>query len=211
MGPLGFEVVQSYPVRVLREAITNAVVHRDYRLAADVHIRLFANRVEVESPGLLPANVTVNNIGSVGSRPRNRALVDHLREFPSPPNLDAGEGVRMMFQTMLRADLYPPLYLTQPDWPREAVVVMCFNEARPDTWTQVEHYLATHRDIGNAEVRRLLRTDDPVRASRLLKRWVDLGLLVVANPKAAKQNRRYRRPGAPAMPNLFSSGNGKQP
>ncbi len=32
MGPLGFEIVQKYPVRVLKEAITNAVLHRDYRL-----------------------------------------------------------------------------------------------------------------------------------------------------------------------------------
>lgn len=206
MGPLGFEVVQSYPVRVLREAITNAVVHRDYRVQADIQIRLFANRVEIESPGLLPSNVTVANIGSIGSHPRNRALVDHLREFPNPPNLDAGEGVRMMFQTMLQANLYPPLYLTQPDWSREAVVVLCFNEARPDTWTQVEHYLAGHPDIGNAEVRQLLLTDDPVRASRLLRRWVDLGLLVVADPEAAKQNRRYRRPGVPLTADLFARG-----
>jgi ATP-dependent DNA helicase RecG len=159
MGPLGFEVVQSYPVRVLREAITNAVIHRDYRLQADIQIRIFANRVEVESPGLFPADVTVANIGRIGSRPRNRALVDHLREFPTPPNLDAGEGVRMMFQTMLQASLYPPLYLTQPDWSREAVLVVCFNEARADTWTQVEHYLSTHADIGNSEIRQLLGTD----------------------------------------------------
>lgn len=58
---------------------------------------------------MLPADVTVANIGRVGSRPRNRALVDHLREFPSPLNLDTGEDVRMMFQTMLQATLYPPL------------------------------------------------------------------------------------------------------
>jgi len=206
MGPLGFEVVQSYPVRVLKEAITNAVIHRDYRVQADIHVRVFANRVEIESPGLLPSNVTVANIESAGSRPRNRALADHLREFPDPPNLDAGEGVRMMFQTMLEAELYPPLYLTEPDWSREAVVVLCFNEARPDTWTQVEHYLTSHSDIGNAEIRQLLRTDDPVRASRLLKRWVDLGLLIVADPEAAKQNRRYRRPGVPMAPDLFARG-----
>ena len=211
VGPLGFEIVQSYPVRVLREAITNAVIHRDYRVPADIHIRVFSNHVEIESPGLLPSNVTIGNLRAGGSRPRNRALVDHLREFPNPPNLDAGEGVRMMFRTMLDSELYPPLYLTQPDWPREAVAVYCFNEARPDTWTQVEQYLAASADIGNAEVRRLLRTDDPVRASRLLKRWVELGLLVVANPEAAKQRRRYRRPGVSVVPGLFAGGLGNQP
>ena len=195
MGPLGFEIAQRYPVRVLREAITNAVIHRDYRLSADIHIRIFASRMEVESPGLLPGNVTVTNIGTTGSRPRNRALVDHLREFPTPPNLDAGEGVRMMIDTMDKANLYPPIFVTKPDVPKEAVLLALFNVARPSVWDQVSAYLDKHGEVGNAQVRTVLRTDDPLKASRLLKTWVSLGLVVISNPAAAKQHRRYRRPG----------------
>lgn len=99
-GPLGFELVQKYPLRVLEEAITNAVLHRDYRVQEDVHVRVFDGRVEIESPGRLPSAVTLGNIGVIGSRPRNRDLAAHLREFPMPPNLDAREGVPMMFATM---------------------------------------------------------------------------------------------------------------
>jgi ATP-dependent DNA helicase RecG len=51
VGPLGFDIVQKYPWRVLREAITNAVIHRDYRHSADIQIRIFDNRIEIESPG----------------------------------------------------------------------------------------------------------------------------------------------------------------
>ncbi len=211
MGPLGFEIAQRYPVRVLKEAITNAIVHRDYRLSADIHICIFANRIEVESPGLLPSNITPGNIGSIGSRPRNRAIVDHLREFPSPPNLDAGEGVRMMQATMHRASLYPPLFVTRPELPREAVVVVLFNEARPSLWDQVNHRLEEHGEIGNAEVRAILGTDDPVRASRLFKAWVDRGFLVAANPGAAKQLRRYRRPGTIPAAGLFADRSGNEP
>ena len=71
MGPLGFEIVQRYPVRVIKEAITNAVIHRDYHLATDVHIRIFSDRIEVESPGLFAGPVTVANIGQVGVFNRN--------------------------------------------------------------------------------------------------------------------------------------------
>lgn len=211
MGPLGFEIVQRYPVRVLREAITNAVLHRDYRLSADIQVRVFADRIEVESPGLLPGDVTISNIGRIGSRPRNRALVDHLREFPNPPNLDAGEGVRMMFETLDRAGFYPPLFMSRPELPRDAVLFACINEARPDVWTQVDRFLHDHGEIGNAEVRRLLRTDDPVRASKLLRSWVDRGLLAISDPNAAKQNHRYRRPGASPIPALFDESSGKHP
>lgn len=209
VGPLGFEIAQRYPVRVITETITNAVIHRDYRIAADIHIRLFANRIEVESPGVLPGGVTAYNIGVRGSYPRNRAVVDHLREFPQPPNLDAGEGVRMMFETMGQADLYPPIFLTRPEIAKEAVIVFLFNELRPGVWDQVYQYLLKNKDIGNADVRKILRTDDPVRTSKTIKKWVTLGLLVRSDPNAAKQNRRYRLPGVPLEQNLFSKLLGK--
>jgi ATP-dependent DNA helicase RecG len=196
---------------VIKEAITNAVQHRDYRLNADIHVRLFENRIEVDSPGVLPGPVTVENLRRVGSRPRNRILVDQLREFADPPNLDAGEGVRMMFDTMQRTNLYPPVYFTEPDVPRESVVVHLLNAERASIWDQVSAHLERHGTVGNAEVRRILRTDDPVKASRLLSSWLGQNLLVVANPEAAKQHRRYRRPGAVAQAELFSLDAGKQP
>jgi len=195
VGPLGFEIAQKYPLRVLREAITNAVLHRDYRVLGDIQIRVFDNRVEIESPGLFPGSVTADNILTIGSYPRNRAIVDHLREFPNPPNLDAGEGVRMMVHTMEQATLYPPIYISRPDLDRDAVRVILLNEERPSVWTQVDSYLEKHGVIGNAEVRRLLKTDDPVKASKVIHGWVESGLLVVDNPTAGKRVRRYRRPG----------------
>mgnify|MGYP001583545784 CR=1 FL=1 len=195
VSPLGFEVVQRYPVRVLQEAITNAVLHRAYHVSADIHVRIFADRVEVESPGTFPRDVTLANLRRVGSRPRNPLLVDHLREFPEPPNLDAGEGVRMMFDTMHRADLYPPLYRAFPDLDREAVQVVLLNQARPTAWDQVAALVEEHGSVGNAEVRTILGTDDRVRASKQLRQWVDQGLVVPLDPNAPKSQRRYRLPG----------------
>lgn len=197
VGPLGFEVVQQYPLRVIREAITNAVIHRDYYVNADVHIRIFDHRIEVESPGLFPDAVTAKNIGIIGSKPRNRQLIDHLRDFPKPPNLDAGEGVPMMRQVMEKATLYPPVYASEPRG-REAIQVTLRNEARPTIWKEVEQWLEKNGTIGNAEVRRLLRSEDPLKASKQLREWVKAGLLEIDNPEAGKSVRRYRRPGETA-------------
>jgi len=209
MGPLGFEIVQKYPLRVINEAITNAVIHRDYRLNADIHVRIFADRIEVESPGLLVGPVTVANISRIGTHARNPVLVNHLREFPTPPNLDAGEGVKMMFGTMWEAGLYPPLFGTRPRIPREAVVVYLYNENRPSVWEQVSDYIEKHGEIGNAEVRRLMQTSDTLRASKQLKEWVNLGLLTVANPNAAKQFRKYMMLDVEPTDSLFSKAEGK--
>src|SRR5262249_12240443 len=46
----GLEKV-NYPHEALHEIITNAVLHRDYSIADDIHVRIFENRVEIESPG----------------------------------------------------------------------------------------------------------------------------------------------------------------
>jgi ATP-dependent DNA helicase RecG len=195
MGPLGFEVAQKYPVRVLREAITNAVIHRDYFTPGDIHIRIFGNRIEVESPGRFPHAITPSNIRTRGSQPRNRQIVDHLRDFPNPPNLDAGEGVPMMVELMDKSSLYPPIYLGHSELGREAVAVVLINEAMPTVWKQIEAYLEKNDTIGNAEVRALLKKPDTLAASKLIRSWVDSGLLVLSDPAAAKKFRRYRRPG----------------
>jgi ATP-dependent DNA helicase RecG len=202
---LGFEIVQKYPLRVITEAITNAVIHRDYRLPSDILIRIFSDRIEIESPGLLVGPVTPANIQTVGTHPRNKLLVQHLREFPVAPNLDAGEGVRMMFGTMKEAGLFPPQYVTRPRLPREAVMAVLLNQNRPSVWAQVVDFIEQHGDIGNAEIRRLLDTEDTLTASKKLKSWVEQGLLVVTNPEAGRNVRRYALPDTASPEQLFSN------
>ena len=203
-GPLGFEIVQRYPVRAITEAITNAVIHRDYRLAVDVMVRIFSDRIEVQSPGLFAGPITVANIGRVAPFARNPLIVQHLGKFPDPPNLDAGEGVRTMFGVMHEAGLYPPTYVTRPMIESECVLVLLRNQNRPGVWEQVCEYLGRFDFITNAEVRKLLGTPDTLTASKQLKTWVDQGLLVVVNPEAGKNVRRYRRPNPETDKDFFS-------
>ncbi len=133
----GFKTRYRFPQRVVKEAITNAVVHRDYRLNRDIHIRIFDDRVEVESPGRLPGNLTPATIDKARSMPRNSMLARNLREFPNPPNVDAGEGVPMMFAQMAQASLYEPLYREQLEAAVPTLLVTLLNEERPPLWVQV--------------------------------------------------------------------------
>lgn len=102
--------------------------------------------------------------------------------------------MRMMFGTMRESGLYPPLYVTRPRIEREAVMTVLRNQNRPSVWEQVVDYVVKHGDIGNAELRRLLDSDDTLGASKRLKAWVEQGLLVVANPEAGRNVRRYTLP-----------------
>lgn len=93
-----------YPEEVLREIIANAVLHRDYAIATDIQIRIFDNRVEVESPGCFPARVTAENILDTQVS-RNPKLVRLLSKFPDPPNKGVGEGLSTAFEAMRKLRL----------------------------------------------------------------------------------------------------------
>src|SRR3972149_3216882 len=52
-----------YPFEAIRELLVNAVAHRDYSLQGDcIHLHIFADRLEVHSPGVLPGPVTLDNL-----------------------------------------------------------------------------------------------------------------------------------------------------
>lgn len=186
----GFETVHRYPTRVIREAITNAVIHRDYHINRDVHIRIFDNRIEVESPGLFPGNISTDTIEFAGSFSRNPLIVNCLREFPEPPNIDAGEGVRMMFATMRAQGLYPPFYFSR----RDSIVVFLLNEERPPIWEQVSNWIDRNGFNTNGQLCSIASVDT-LKASKMLKKWVGMEMLEVDMSKG-KKNARYRKAGS---------------
>jgi ATP-dependent DNA helicase RecG len=64
-----------YPPEAIREAITNAVAHRDYFSSGNVQIRIFDDRIEVWNPGCLPEGLTVEKLkGKHESKPRNKLI-----------------------------------------------------------------------------------------------------------------------------------------
>jgi ATP-dependent DNA helicase RecG len=72
----------SYPETVLRETIVNALVHRDYSIAGtDITLSIFADRLEVESPGRLPNTATVEALRTGFRYARNQTLVNVMRDY----------------------------------------------------------------------------------------------------------------------------------
>ena len=190
----GFKTRHKYPERVVKEAIVNAVIHRDYRLNRDIVIRLFDDRITVESPGALPGTITPGNIQRARSKARNPLVAQNLREFPLPPNIDDGEGVRMMFGEMAAAHLYPPQYRQKLDTAVESVAVTLLNEERPPAWVEVSDWIDRNGPIANAELCRITGVDT-LRASKMLRGWVDRGLLEPLTGRSRSQA-AYRKPAA---------------
>ncbi len=140
----------SYPAETLHEIITNALIHRDYGVADDVHIRIFDNRVEVESPGRLAGHVSPENI--LDERfARNGNIVRLINKFPEPPNKDVGEGLNTAFDAMKKLSLKEPI-ISELD---HSVLVNIRHERLAAPEQMVMDYLETHDEITNRIVREL--------------------------------------------------------
>jgi len=149
LGPKGFEPVV-YPDETLHEIVTNAILHRDYSIATDVQIRVFENRIEVESPGRLPGHVTTRNILK-SQFSRNGAMVRLIHMFPNPPNKDVGEGLNTAFDAMKKSRLKPPVIRETEN----SVMVEIRHDKLASPEESVMDYLANHTEITNRVAREL--------------------------------------------------------
>ena len=82
-----------YPESVVREAIVNALVHRDYSIAGtDITLAIYSDRMEIQNPGKLPNTVTPDGMRLGMRYARNQTLVNVMRDYG---HVDArGMGVR---------------------------------------------------------------------------------------------------------------------
>lgn len=149
LGANGMEKI-AYPQEALHELVTNAVLHRDYSVAADVQIRIFDNRVEIESPGRLPGHVTISNIAKTQFA-RNPKLVRLVNKFKNPPNKDVGEGINTAFEAMEK------LRLKRPEFQESdaSLVVILRHESLASPEQLVLEYLKDHDEITNQIARDL--------------------------------------------------------
>jgi len=107
LGLFHFEI-KDFPEDTYREAVLNAILHRDYSEAAAVFIRHYADRIEISNPGGFISGITPENILRQDSRPRNRHLADALRKIGLVEK--AGMGVKRMFYTQLALGKEIPSY-----------------------------------------------------------------------------------------------------
>ena len=88
------EDVPEYPMKALREAITNAVMHRDWFMeGANVFVEIYTDRIEISSPGGLPKGMKFSDLGRKSIR-RNALIADLLHRITFIEK--AGTGINRM-------------------------------------------------------------------------------------------------------------------
>ncbi len=99
---------------VIREAVNNAIAHRDYRKASEVVIKQFPNEMHVINPGGFPQGVTLQNLLTVNSTPRNRLLSDVLAKTGVVER--SGQGVDKIFYQSISEAKPEPDYSKSDDF-----------------------------------------------------------------------------------------------
>jgi len=91
--------IPTFDERAVREALLNAVSHRDYRLAGSVFVRQYPRRLEVVSPGGFPQGISPQNI-LWRQNPRNRRIAEVLAKCGLVDR--SGQGANVIFEKAIR-------------------------------------------------------------------------------------------------------------
>jgi ATP-dependent DNA helicase RecG len=97
------------PLEVIREAVVNAVVHRDYSISgSDIKFAIFDNRIEVTSPGALPRSLEIEDIIAGRSEIRNKVIARFFKEIEFIEQW--GNGIRKMLRLLKQDGLPDPQF-----------------------------------------------------------------------------------------------------
>jgi ATP-dependent DNA helicase RecG len=186
-----------YPVEAVRELLVNAIAHRDYNLQGDnIHLNIYSDRLEVQSPGLLSGPVTLENLLEARFS-RNAVIVQVLSDMGFIERLGYGldrvvkvlhqnqlrpprfEEVAGCFRVTLHAPYHGPDLASIPDL--SAYKEMNLN---PRQEMALAH-LALHRRISNSSYRELCPDVHPETLRRDLVEMVSRGILLKIGDKRA--------------------------
>lgn len=109
--------IWDYPIEALREAVINALIHRDYfQTGSEIQIRVYDDRILITNPGTLPNGITVDDLKREGHRsmPRNTLLA---QVFYYGELLEKwGTGTSRMITLCRKHGIPDPEFSAHPDW-----------------------------------------------------------------------------------------------
>lgn len=187
----GLERVErsDYPQEAIREALLNAIVHRDYSFSGSIIINVNDNEMEFISIGGLVSGLSPDDIRSGISQPRNKKLAEvfhrlHLIE-------SYGTGIRRIYSLYNNCAIQPRIEVTANTF-KIVLPNMNSNDVK-ETVAAVTHQMQTVLDfieengeISDSEVQELLQIKN-TRAYTLMKKMEKEGLIVIVGRGSRKK------------------------
>ncbi len=207
--------VPNYDRRAFREAVVNALVHRDYTRLGAVHVRWEQEAIIVSNPGGFVEGVTLDNLLVVEPRPRNPLLADAIKRIGLAER--TGRGVDLIYEGLLRYGRPGPDYrrsdahsvvvkLPGGEADLGLLRIIIEEENRTNTRLPVESLIALtklrhERRLDTSSLATAIQRDEPA-ARNVLERLVEAGLVeargVAKGRTYTLSPRVYRELGQPA-------------
>ena len=201
--------VPDFSEDAFREALANAMTHRDYSRLGAIHVQWTRDGIRVDSPGGLPEGVRLDNLLVTPPRPRNPLLADAFKRAGLVER--TGRGVDTIFYGQVRYGRAVPTYsatdtsvsVLLPGGEADlALVGWVVSEGRAGRRWALQELMALRacvgrRSVSSAEVARLLQSDT-ARARTVLHRLVDAGVVEARGRTYHLSGALYRKLGAPS-------------
>jgi len=181
--------VYDFSEAVFQEALLNALAHRSYEDMAPIYVKHYPTKIVIENPGGFPGDINESNIITHQSIPRNKLIAMTLQHLKYVQR--SGQGVDIMFQSMLTEGKPYPEYASTPNSVRLTLRSTMENQnfvrfiaetqdKRSKMFTLSElmilHYLREHQKITLKQAAKTIQeTDD--NAHKVLNALRDEGLL----------------------------------
>ncbi|MDX9801780.1 MAG: ATP-binding protein [Spirochaetia bacterium] len=178
-----------YPLEAVREALINAVIHRDYSiLGSDIKIAIFDDMLEITSPGPLPNNLPLSALGTGRSEIRNRTLAPVFKDLKL---IEAwGTGIQKMQAETAK---YPEINLVMKET-GNAFQVEFKKEVTTEVTTEVAWLKVISGEMSRAQIMAAinLKNDEHFRKAYLIPA-IENGLIEMTNPeKPTSRMQKYR-------------------
>lgn len=178
------ERIALLPAFAVREAIINAIVHRDYSLrGSSVQVDIFSGRCEIISPGVLPGTLSIDLLGQGISEIRNRSLVRIFRRAGFMEEL--GSGISRMIKEMKNSG-HP-----EPAFAEKGVYFYVTLRMKPSMSSHLKEIYQILRSRGQLSSSEISKETDIHQntAIKRLKELIDLGII---GKIGSGKNTRYR-------------------
>ncbi|MDI6872211.1 MAG: ATP-binding protein [Bacillota bacterium] len=169
--------IPTFAERSVREAILNAVSHRDYQLGGSVFVRQYPRRLVIESPGGFPVGITVENILE-RQAPRNRRIAEAFARCGLVER--SGQGMNWMFEESIRQGKLRPDFTSTDAY---QVVLTLHGQVQDPRFVrfleEVGRETQASFDVHDFLLLDLIHREEPVPAGlqSRLRRLADLGVI----------------------------------
>lgn len=169
--------IPQYSPIVIREAVTNAIVHTDYSLkGANIEIAIYEDRLEITNPGALPFGLSLEKALQGISQLRNRVIGHVFREL----NLIErwGSGLSRMIEISHNLNVSKPKFEELDHYFRVTIYHDAKHLSVAEPWQQkIIDYLKKHQNITTKDASKLWEVTDRTASTRL-KNMCKLGMIV---------------------------------